>query len=123
MGDAHASVGVQNSNSAWRVSEDFFEMATFELGFEGHIGVCHVQNRMFQAQRGKSTEAFRETNNRIWWEAGGAVDRWAGTGSGGAGIAELRDPDFLLVMGNHGGGREISSVCDQRRLPERGRLG
>lgn len=25
---------------------------------------------------------------------------WAGAGSGGAGIAKLRDPDFLLVMGH-----------------------
>lgn len=24
---------------------------------------------------------------------------WAGAGSGGAGIAKLRDPDFVLVMG------------------------
>lgn len=40
--------------------------------------------------------------------AGGAAERWAGANSGGAGVAKPRAPDFLPVMGNHGGGVERS---------------
>lgn len=39
-----------------------------------------------------------------------AADRWVGAGSEGDGIAKLRDPDFLLVMGNHRGGVDTSRL-------------
>lgn len=39
-----------------------------------------------------------------------AADRWAGASSEGDGIAKLRDPNFLLVMGNYGGGVDISHL-------------
>lgn len=39
--------------------------------------------------------------------SGETADWWAGAGSEGAGITNLRDPDFVPVMGNHGGGIEI----------------
>lgn len=44
--------------------------------------------------------------------AGEAEDRWAGVGSEGAGIAKLKDPDFILqVVGNHWkGGLERSQL-------------
>lgn len=75
----------------------------------------------FRHRDANSMEAVGVRSHRIGWEAGEAVARWAGAGSGGAGSARLREPDCFLVVGNCGGGREIPSVCDQWRLPERGR--
>lgn len=63
-------------------------MTTFALGFEGYIGVCHVQNRMFHIQRWKQIIKYGGKLVRLWIDAG----------SRGAGIAMLRDPGFLLVM-------------------------
>lgn len=72
MGEAQVFVGVQRSNSAWRVSEGFPEMTTFELGFEGYIGVCHVQNWVLSSTEVEPTLRLSETQNN---EYGGKLVR------------------------------------------------